>query len=169
MVDLDRQGRSAAATIEAIWKQDGAAIIAHPAAVVPFALNIRDIDRLLRDLAPELQDEDAPILAIETANPIPSARWRRRAIIEANQRWKLTQTGGSDAHFHEQVGAGFTRYDGRGSAALRAALSSGGASGELGVYPSLRQIGAERLLRQQWRGISATPRALLQRRLGRGA
>ena len=70
--------RSAAATVEAIWKQGGVAIIAHPCAVMPIALNLGDIDRLVRDLAPERSGDHPPILAVETANPIPSARWRRR-------------------------------------------------------------------------------------------
>ena len=159
--------RSAAATIEAIWRQGGAAIISHPAAIVPFALNLREIERLRQDLAAERHGANAPILAIETANPIPSARWRRHSVIEANQRWRLAQTGGSDAHFHEQVGAGQTRFAGATADDLRAALDEATTRAELGQYASLREIGATRLLRQQWRGITATPRALLRRhRLG---
>ena len=155
--------RSAAATVEAIWNQGGVAIIAHPCAVMPIALNIGDVDRLIRDLAPERSGNEPPILGIETANPIPSARWRRQRVIEANQQWGLVATGGSDAHFHEQVGSSVTVFDGSGQDALRAALSAGTTVGELGDYPRLRSIGAGRLLRQQWRGISATPRAMLRR------
>lgn len=156
--------RSAAATVEAIWKQGGVAIIAHPCAVMPIALNIGDIDRLVRDLAPERSGNQPPILGIETANPIPSARWRRNRVIEANQAWGLVTTGGSDAHFHEQVGSSVTIFEGNGQDALRAALDAGTTVGELGEYPRLRNIGARRLLHQQWRGISATPRAILRRR-----
>ena len=158
---------SAAATIEAIWRQGGAAIVSHPASIVPFALSVSDVERLLRDLAPERSGGEPPLLAVETANPIPTALWRRRSVIRANERWNLPQTGGSDAHFHEQVGSGQTRYAGRGQDALLAAIRGGTTVAELGHYPSLREIGASRLLRQQWRGISATPRALLNRRLGR--
>ena len=160
--------RSAAETVEAIWKQGGVAIISHPCAVMPIALNIGDIDRLLRDLTPERSGALPPILALETANPIPSARWRRNGVIEANQRWGLATTGGSDAHFHEQVGSSVTRFAGSGQDALRSALQAGTTVGELGHYPRLRNIGARRLIRQQWRGISATPRAILRRRSGSG-
>ena len=155
--------RSAAATVEAIWKQGGVAIISHPCAVIPIALNIGDIDRLVRDLRPERAGAQPPILALETANPIPSARWRRNGVIEANQRWELPITGGSDAHFHEQVGSAVTTFAGVGPEALRIALADATTVGELGPYPRLRHIGARRLLRQQWRGISATPKALLRR------
>ncbi len=158
--------RSAAATVEAIWKQGGVAVIAHPGAIVPLSLSPADIDRLVRDLIPERSGDQPPTLAIETANPIPSARWRRSRIIAANRSWGLTETGGSDAHFHEQVAAGLTRFPGRDAASLHAALETGATSGELGRYPSLRTLGAGRLLRQQWRGVSATPKALWQRRLG---
>ena len=158
--------RSAAATVEAIWNQGGVAIISHPCAVMPIALSIGDIDRLVRDLTPERSGDRSPILGIETANPIPSARWRRNRVIEANRRWGLVTTGGSDAHFHEQVGSSVTTFEGSGQAALQAALNAGTTSGELGQYPRLRNIGANRLLRQQWRGISATPKALIRRRRG---
>lgn len=160
--------RSAAATVEAIWKQGGVAIISHPCAVMPIALSIGDIDRLVRDLIPERAGDQPPILAVETANPIPSARWRRNGVIAANQGWGLPTTGGSDAHFHEQVGSAVTTFDGQGQDALRAALQAGTTVGELHHYPRLRNIGAGRLLRQQWRGISATPRAILRRRFGSG-
>ncbi len=158
--------RSAAETVEAIWNQGGVAIISHPCAVMPIALSIGDIDRLVRDLTPERSGDRSPILGIETANPIPSARWRRNRVIEANRRWGLVTTGGSDAHFHEQVGSSVTTFEGSGQAALQAALNAGTTSGELGQYPRLRNIGANRLLRQQWRGISATPKALIRRRRG---
>ena len=155
--------RSAAATVEAIWNQGGVAIIAHPCAVMPIALNLRDIDRLVRDLAPERAGDQPPVLAVETANPIPSARWRRNSVIDANRRWGLATTGGSDAHFHEQVGSSITTFEGSGQAALRAALIARTTDAQLGHYPRLRNIGARRLLHQQWRGISATPKALLRR------
>ncbi|MCY3921224.1 MAG: PHP domain-containing protein [Chloroflexota bacterium] len=156
--------RSAAATVQAIWNQGGVAIIAHPCAVMPIALNLRDIDRLVRDLAPERAGDQPPVLAVETANPIPSARWRRNSVIDANRRWGLAITGGSDAHFHEQVGSSITTFEGRGQDALRAALIARTTDAQLGHYPRLRNIGARRLLHQQWRGISATPKALLRRR-----
>ena len=104
--------RSAAATVEAIWKQGGIAVIAHPAALFPPALRVGEIDRLVRDLAPERQGDGAPILGIEIANPIPFAQRRRDGVIEANRRWNLPTTGGSDAHFHEQVGSALTTFEG---------------------------------------------------------
>jgi hypothetical protein len=156
--------RSAAETVEAIWKQGGVAIISHPGAVVPLALSVGDIDRLVQNLRVERSGDDPPILGIETANPIPSARWRRHGMINANQRWALPATGGSDAHFHEQVGSAVTTFEGLGQDALRTALNAGTTTGELRAYPRLRQIGAGRLLRQQWRGMTATPKALLGRR-----
>ncbi len=159
--------RSAAASVEAIWKQGGIAVIAHPAALFPPALRIGEIDRLVRDLAPERRGDGAPTLGIEIANPIPFARRRRDGVIEANRRWNLPATGGSDAHFHEQVGSALTTFEGSSQEALRAALESGATAGELGHYPRLTSIGAGRLLRQQWRGLSATPKALVKRGLGR--
>lgn len=159
--------RSPARTVELIWQQGGAAIIAHPAAVLPFSLGLRAIDRLVETLHAELSGDDAPILAIETSNPIPFARWRRETIIRANrERWGLAETGGSDAHFWQQVGSSLTEFEGRGAADLRAALQGGATTSRLADGPRLGGIGAKRLLQQPWRGLTATPRALLAQRRG---
>lgn len=160
--------RSPAKTVEMIWQQGGAAIIAHPAAVLPFSLGLRGIDRLVGTLRSELSGETAPILAIETANPIPFARWRRESVIRANrERWGLAETGGSDAHFWQQVGSSLTEFEGHGESDLRAALQGRETTSRLTDGPRLGGVGVKRLLQQPLRGLSATPRALLARRCGR--
>ena len=155
--------RSAAETVEAIWRQGGVAAIAHPAAIMPPSLNAREIDRLVRDLAPSQRANPSLILAIELANPSLLARRRAAPIRTRNaERWRLPETGGSDAHFAAHVGAAVTRYAGRGPDALRAALGSAQTVAEEREQPSLLRVGP-RLLLQPARGMTATPRALTRR------
>ena len=156
--------RSAPETVSAIWRQGGVAVIAHPLAWFPPSLGARAIDRLLRDLAPELAAGDA-VLALETANPHPTARWRRDRLLQLNrERWRLPETGGSDAHFAEHVGAAATRYDGGGPEALRAALASRETQADLLGLPPWREVGFRRILAQPLRGMTSTPAAALRRR-----
>lgn len=161
--------RSAAETVEAIWRQGGVATIAHPAAIMPPSLNRGEIDRLVGELAPARRGDPSLILAIELANPSLLAR-RRVAPIRARnaERWRLPETGGSDAHFAAHVGAAVTRYPGRGADALRAALASGRSMAEEREQPSLLRVGP-RLLLQPARGMTATPRALTRRLRRRAA
>ena len=155
--------RSAAATVEAIWRQGGVAIIAHPAAIVPPSLGVKEIDQLVRDLAPAQRDSPELVLAIELANPSLTARLRVPAVALANaERWRLPEAGGSDAHFASHVGAAVTRYPGSGPDALRAAFIAGETRAEEREHPSLLRVGP-RLLLQPVLGLSATPRALTRR------
>ena len=155
--------RSAAETVSAIWRQGGIAIIAHPLARFPPSLGERAIDRLLADFQPELADERS-LLALETANPHPTARWRRERVLRLNrERWRLPETGGSDAHFTEHVGAALTRYEGGGPEALRRALLSTTTEAEIIGLPPWREVGLRRILAQPLRGMTSTPAAALRR------
>ena len=155
--------RSAAETVEAIWRQGGVASIAHPAAIMPPSLKLGEIDRLVDDLEASRRNDPSLVLAIELANPSLLARRRVAAVRERNaERWQLPQTGGSDAHFAAHVGAAVTRYPGRGAAALRSALARGETEAEERRRPSLLRVGP-RLLLQPALGMTATPRALARR------
>ena len=155
--------RSAAETVEAIWRQGGVASIAHPAAIMPPSLKLSEIDRLVSDLEASLRADPSLVLAVELANPSLLARRRVAAVRERNaERWRLPQTGGSDAHFAAHVGAAVTRYPGRGAAALRSALARSETEAEERRRPSLLRVGP-RLLLQPALGMTATPRALARR------
>lgn len=155
--------RSAAETVEAIWRQGGAAVIAHPAAFVPPSLSLREIDQLLQDLEASQRGSSDLVLAVELANPSFTARRRAAEVRRRNESgWGLPETGGSDAHFAVHVGGAATRYAGVGPEALRAALAAGRTKAEFRPTASLLSVGP-RLLLQPMRGISATPRAMVRR------
>ena len=141
--------RSLRTTIELVKAQGGLCIVPHPLAWAPLSLSSRAISTMVASLD-----------GIELANPTPSARWRQsRARRHNRDRWKLAETGGSDAHFPEMIGTAVTRFPGRTAADLRAALAAHTTIAELRAAPSLREIGARRLAQQMGRGLLATPRA----------
>ena len=143
-------------------------MIPHPLSALPPAPSARRIDALLRDLAPDRRGPGTP-LAIELANPTPSARLGRRRARRLNrERWRLPPTGGSDAHFAPMVASAVTRYPGSSGGDLRRAIEAGLTVAELRRTPSLRELGARRLLRQQLRAAGTTPRVLGRRLAGWG-
>lgn len=145
--------RSLEATLEAIARQDGLAVVPHPLSLLTASLGERSIGRVLRK-------NPAALAGIELANPTPAARLRQPRARRLNRaRWHLAETGGSDAHFVEYIGSAVTRFPGRTPDDLRAALLAATTVAETRPTPALRTIGARRLLAQQVRGLSATPRA----------
>ncbi|MXY79385.1 MAG: PHP domain-containing protein [Chloroflexi bacterium] len=152
--------RSLAWTIAAIHAQGGVAIVPHPMSWIPPGAKARAIDRLMAGAAESRPD------GIELANPTPPAGRRSAAARRWNRGWGLAETGSSDAHFPEVMGAALTRFPGRTVDDLMRALTIGATVAEWGPSPSWRQIGARRLLAQQGRSGLATPLALARRALG---
>ena len=65
---------------------------------MPPSLKLSEIDRLVSDLEASLRADPSLVLAVELANPSLLARRRVSAVRERNaERWRLPQTGGSDA------------------------------------------------------------------------
>lgn len=154
-------------TLESIQRAGGLAVVPHPLGLLTLSLGTRSIERVLRGEAGR-----AVLVGLELANPTPAARQRQSRARRANRDWRLAETGGSDAHFLEFIGSARTVFT-RGapadqSGALRAALRSRTTVAEERPTPSLREIGPRRLLAQQWRGLSATPRVAVAKPLGAG-
>ncbi len=152
--------RSLAWTIAAVHAQGGVAIVPHPMSWIPPGVKRRAIDRLMAGAAESRPD------AIELANPTPPAGRRSAAARRANRSWGLAETGASDAHFPEVVGAALTRFPGRTIDDLMRALAIGATVAEWGPPPPWRRIGARRLIAQQGRSMNATPLALARRAIG---
>ncbi|MCC7168717.1 MAG: hypothetical protein IT565_14220, partial [Rhodospirillales bacterium] len=161
--DPVRSFRPLEETVAAIHRQGGLAVIPHP-----FSLLTRSIGRRTLERVMAIQDEAVHPDGIEIANPT-SAGWDTGVRAEQlnRQRWRLAETGGSDAHFAEAVGAAYTLFPGHTTEALRAAIDARTTGGRTGRRVPLRAIGVPRLLTQQARGLSATPRAVLSGPTGR--
>ena len=151
--------RSLAYTINAVHAQGGVCVIPHPLSPLTASIGARSIDRL--QAAASTTTPPRPAFdGIELANPTPAARLRQTTARRLNRdRWRLPETGGSDAHFPEAIASAVTRFPGRSAADFRAALAAGLTVAESRSAPGLRQIGLRRLAWQQLRGLTATPRA----------
>jgi predicted metal-dependent phosphoesterase TrpH len=111
--------RSLKSTIAEIHAQGGIAIPAHPLVPYPLCAQGFVLRRLLAD-EPRYRPD-----AIEAFNPTTLGRpWHDRVVRFAEEHG-LARVGNSDAHALEAIGAGYTTFEGSGSAHLRAALAAG--------------------------------------------
>jgi hypothetical protein len=154
--------RSLSRTIEAVHAQGGLCVIPHPMSLLPPSLRRGTISRMM------IPGNDQPqVDGIEVVNPAPVQRWWQRRVRRLNaEAWHLAETGGSDAHFVEQIGSAVTRFPGRTAADLKRALAARLTIAEQRPGPDLREIGVGRLMRQQARALVATPKAVLGPALG---
>ena len=102
------------ASIEAIKEQGGLVIIPHPLGRLVPSLSCAKIDDLL--------NKGFPIDGIELYNPSPANAAMRSTVRLANAQWGLAETGGSDAHFWQHIGAAYTLFPGRTADDLRRAM-----------------------------------------------
>ena len=109
-----RMLRRAEETIEAIKSQGGLCIVPHPMGRLVPSLSRRKIDELLQ--------RGYELDGIELYNPSPANASVRTQVRRLNEQWRLAATGGSDAHFWQHVGAGYTSFSGSSAADLRAAI-----------------------------------------------
>lgn len=144
-----------APTLEAIHQQGGLCIIPHPMNWLTRSIGRRMIERVQRGNRPGVHFD-----GIETASS-PAARISISAARRLNrERFHLAEVGGSDSHFLQAVGASHTVFEGTTADDLRGAIEAGSTRAVSGPYPSLLQLGLINVVRQQWRGIMATPRQM---------
>ena len=152
--------RPLAESVAAIHRAGGLAVVPHPFSWLTRSVGRRALERLIAAGDPETIPD-----GIETANATLAGRVTAAKARRLNaERYRLAETGGSDAHFPEHVGAATTQFEGSTAAALRRAIEKRRSAGVLHEAPGLRRIGARRLAAQQVRGLAVTPRKLLAER-----
>ncbi|MBT5774041.1 MAG: phosphotransferase [Dehalococcoidia bacterium] len=151
-----RSFRSLEETVAAIHEQGGLAVLPHPFSMLTRSIGRRRLERTLA-----IDDASVHPDGIELANPTMFGWDTHRARRLNEKRYGLAITGGSDAHFTELVGSAYTTFAGRTSEELRLAILERTTDGVLERKVPLREIGVRRLLHQQVRGLSVTPRKVL--------
>ena len=112
--------RTMRTTIADIHDAGGIAIPAHPLVPYPLCAQGWVLRRLIDD-----PDEAVHPDALETFNPTALGRpWHDRVVRFADQH-RLARVGNSDAHAIDAIGVGWTTFDGRTAADLRAAIAAG--------------------------------------------
>jgi len=143
-------------TVAAIHEQGGLAVLPHPFSMLTRSIGRRRLERTLA-----IDDASVHPDGIELANPTTFG-WDTKQSRRLNEEhYRLAITGGSDAHFTELVGSAYTTFSGQTSEELRRAIVERRTDGVLERKVPLAEIGVRRLLQQQVRGLSVTPRKVL--------
>ncbi|HJT57656.1 MAG TPA: CehA/McbA family metallohydrolase [Ktedonobacteraceae bacterium] len=106
--------RSVEESIDAIKEQGGLVVVPHPLGRLVPSLSRKKIDALL--------EKGYAIDGIEIYNPSPANASMRSTVRAANQEWHFAETGGSDAHFWQHIGAAYTLFPGTTPDDLRRAI-----------------------------------------------
>jgi predicted metal-dependent phosphoesterase TrpH len=148
--------RPVAKTLAAIHRLGGVAIVPHPFTWLTRGMGLRHLRRVISN-----GNDGVHIDAIEVTNQTPAGRLGAGKARRLNRdEFGLAEAGGSDAHFLPVVGTAYTEFDGCTADDLRSALTAKATSGVSERHPSLREIGLGQVVRQTYRGIMATPRAM---------
>jgi len=142
--------------LEAVHRQGGLAIAAHPLSWLTRSLGEKALERIAGS-----SQEDVYLDGLETANQSPGARVRLKRVVTLNrERYHVAEVGGSDAHFLKVIGSAYTEFPGRSADDLRRSIVERTSGGVNGRPPTLLEIGPWQVLRQSWRGLMVTPRTL---------
>ncbi len=151
--------RSLPYTIEAIHAKGGVCVIPHPFSWLVFSVGRYQLESLLlqgdRALWPD---------ALETANPSPAGRVTRQVVQKLNRElYKLPRVGGSDAHFQQAIGTGFTHFPGSTPEDLKKAILHGSVRPGTAdaVHPARHT--ARQVATQTFRALVLHPRKLVRR------
>jgi predicted metal-dependent phosphoesterase TrpH len=142
--------------LEAVHRQGGLAIAAHPLSWLTRSLGKRELKRIA-----DSKLEGVYLDGLETANQSPGAGLRLKRVATLNrERYHLAEVGASDSHFLKSIASACTEFPGRTAEDLRRSILERTCRGVNGRHPSLLEIGPRQLARQAWRGILVTPRTL---------
>ena len=142
--------------LEAVHRQGGLAVAAHPLSWLTRSLGQKTLDRLVAS-----SRNGVYLDAMETANQAPGSRvGLRKAAALNRERYHLAEVGGSDAHFLKAIGSAYTEFPGHSADDLRRSILEQSCHGMNGRHPSILEIGPLQVLRQTWRGLLVTPRTM---------
>ena len=144
-----------APTLEAVHAQGGLCIIPHPMSWLTRSVGQRAIERIIAE-----GDEGVRFDGIERSGSLAARVTGKKAHRLNQERYHLAEVGGSDAHFLQAIGASYTAFEGSTATDLKQSIIQRQTRGVSGRHPSLRQLGLGQIVRQQWRGIMATPRQM---------
>jgi hypothetical protein len=135
--------------VEAMRRQGGICVVPHPMSWLTRSIGARTLTRYA-----------ASFDGIEVACCSPAARVSIRRAAALNRSLGLAELGGSDAHFLQAIGSAYTEFEGETADDLRRAIVARTTRAVYGPPVVWRTIGVRQVVRQTWRGISATPRAM---------
>jgi len=156
-----RSLQSLAKTIVTIHEQGGICIVPHPMSWLTRSVGQRGFERVMNSAVDGVFFD-----GIETANATIAGKVSARKVNYLNQtRYRLAETGGSDAHFLKLVGTGYTSFPGKTAADLRRSLEAKTTVAHLDTRIGLRSVSKSEIIRQQFRSLIYMPWQRVQRKL----
>lgn len=152
-----KPGRPVEESIEAIKEQGGLIIVPHPLGRLVPSLSRKKIDALL--------EKGYPLDGIEVYNPTPANASARALVRTANESWQLAETGGSDAHFWQHIGAAYTLFPGKKPEDLRRAILERTVRAGGHEQPPVHLSPAVYIAQCAWSWFVDPPRRFARRRL----
>jgi len=149
-------------TIEAIHAQGGLCIVPHPMSWLTESINQRSLEAILTSRTQGLYLD-----GIETINSTIVGRISNRLATRLNEKYRLAETGGSDAHFLIAVGSALTLFPGRSAEELRRSLLERTTQARNGIRVRISDIGIIEIIRQQRKSRGFSVRRTLRNFLER--
>lgn len=143
-----------------VQEQGGFCVAPHPMSWLIFSLSQRSIHRWAT-----LSPGEMGLLGIEVLSATPAGWVAHERAKRANQEeFHLAELGGSDAHFLEFIGKGYTEFPGKTAQDFRRALRDRTtvAAGSFPTFSEQREI-IPRAVPQFWRSIILLPSRHLRR------
>jgi predicted metal-dependent phosphoesterase TrpH len=151
-----KPGKHVEESIEAIKEQGGIVIVPHPLGRLVPSLSRAKIDSLLA--------QGYPIDGIEIYNPSPANASMRATVRRANAEWHLAEMGGSDAHFWQHIGAGYTLFPGTTPDDLRQAILTHTVRAGGEEQPPTRLSSGVYIAQCAWSWFVDPPRRIMRRK-----
>jgi predicted metal-dependent phosphoesterase TrpH len=149
--------RTLRASVEMVYEAGGLVIAPHPLSKLTASIQ----EKTLLEV-----HGDTPFHGMETFNPSVAGRVSHTAVVALNERLRLPEFGGSDAHALSMIGLGYTYYPGRTIEDFRAAMDARTliAGGRFMTFRDHAVIAAPNL----WRSMIVSPAYKVQRAVRRG-
>lgn len=150
-------------TIEAVHAQGGLCIAPHPLSWLTRSIGQSTLDRLARRAIPGLHLDGMELV---TANLAGRVTYHKAKLLN-ERRYRLAESGGSDAHFLAQIGSAYTLFEGCTVEELRLSLLRGHTRAVTASRTRLSDIGYAQLVEQQFKSLAVLPCQLIAKRLRR--
>lgn len=144
-------------TIAAVHAQGGLCIAPHPMSPFSESINHKDIDAIMGAGEPGIYFD-----GIETLNATIMGTISNHRAKKINEKYKLAETGGSDAHFLISISSGLTLFPGRTAEDFRRSILERTTMPMKGHTPSYFEIGLMQILKQQRKSRSFFFRGIIK-------
>jgi len=144
-------------TIAAVHDQGGFCIAPHPMSPFSESINHKEFDTIMHASDPEIYFD-----GIETLNATIMGSISNHRAKKINDKYKLAETGGSDAHFLVSIGSGLTLFPGHTADDFRRSIIERTSMPMKGHSPSYFEIGLMQILKQQSKSRSFFFRGMIK-------